>query len=130
MTQPARKSFEQVVREDGRYPLEAYAFLNEALAMAAKREHGQQVPAGNRHVTGKQLCLAARDLAAERWGLMAPAVLGKWNIRRTADLGAMVFLMVDNGFMKKTDEDSLDDFNDVFDLQESFRGAVRFLIRN
>lgn len=126
-TKPA-KTLEQVIRDDGRYPLEAFVFLNEALASAAKREHGAG-GTGPRHVTGKQLCMALRELAAERWGIMARAVLRKWNIRRTLDVGNMVFLMVEQGFMKKTDEDSLDDFADVFDLAEAFERAGRFEIK-
>ena len=123
------KTFLQVVREDGRYPPQAYAFLNEALTMAAKREHGQSADAP-RHVTGRQLCLAVRDLAVERWGLMAPAVLRRWNVHRTADLGQMVFLLVDGGFMKKTQEDTLADFDDVFDFQQAFAQAGRFQMKN
>src|SRR5438309_7080011 len=36
----------------------------------------------NRHITGQQLCHVVRDIALERWGLMAKGVLARWNICR------------------------------------------------
>jgi len=130
MSSEPGKSLLQMIREDGRYPADAFALVHEALAMAARREHGDAPPTGPRHVTGRQLCLALRDLAAERWGPMARAVLEKWNVHRTVDIGQMVFLMVEKGFMTKTDEDTLADFNEVFDFTQAFAQAGRFEIKH
>lgn len=38
----------------------------------------------------------------------------------------MVYLLVDNGFMQKTDEDSLDDFRSVYEFEQAFRIRVQF----
>ena len=45
-----------------------------------------------------------------RLGLMAVAVLRNWNIRQTGDFGAVVFAMVEAGWMAKNDNDSIDFF--------------------
>ena len=66
------------------------------------------------------MCLALRDLAVERWGLMARAVLARWRVRGTIDFGNMVYLLIDNNFMKKTEEDTLEDFRDVYGFDEAF----------
>ncbi len=129
MPEEPQLSMEQVIRSDGRYPMEAYAFLHEALNEAVKKHHGEAGSLGPRHVTGRQLCEALRDLASERWGMMAKTVLAKWNIRETLDFGNMVYLLVDYGFMKKTEEDSIEDFRDVFSFDEAFRGSGEFELK-
>jgi uncharacterized repeat protein (TIGR04138 family) len=122
---------EDVIRDDGRYPLEAFAFLHDALSHAVGEIHGQEAQVApdsegesSRHVTGAQLCHAMRELAIERWGRLARPVLTKWNIHATIDLGNMVYLLVNNSFMRKTDEDSVEDFRDVFSFDEAFDVAL------
>lgn len=115
------KSMAEVIAADERYPPEAYAFLHEALAKAVKETHGAPLgESGQHHVSGEQLCCALRDLATERWGLLARTVLAKWNIRQTVDFGNMVYLLIRHEFMHKTESDSLEDFRDVFDFEEAF----------
>lgn len=106
----------------GPYPVEAYRFVQSGL------EHTQELtfedepllPYDERHVRGQQLCLGLRDLAIARWGLMAPAVLKHWNVKRTDDFGRIVFAMVDAALMTKTPDDSIEDFRGVYDFDEAF----------
>lgn len=74
----------------------------------------------SRHVTGQQLCLGLRDYAIKRYGMMAPAVLRTWNLRRTEDFGRIVFAMIEHGLMSKTADDTLEDFRSVYDFDEAF----------
>jgi len=121
MIDEPKRPMEDVVRQDGRYPLEAYAFLQEGLARAVRDVHGDKVAAGARqHVTGQQICMALRELAIERWGLLARTVLAKWNIHKTIDFGNMVYLLISNNFMHKSAEDSIEDFRDVFEFRQAF----------
>ncbi|MCY2929927.1 MAG: hypothetical protein NTV86_10615 [Planctomycetota bacterium] len=114
-------SFEDVIRKDGRYPREAFAFMQEGLNRAVKKVHGDtELAPGKRHVTGRQLCLAMRELAVDNWGLLARLVLQRWNIRATIDFGNMVYLLIEHDLMAKTEEDSIEDFRDVFDFAEAF----------
>jgi uncharacterized repeat protein (TIGR04138 family) len=130
MSDESEKSMEEVIRKDGRYPLEAFAFLHEGLGAAVKTTHGSKSqPAGPRHVSGQELCLALRDIAIQRWGMLARTVLERWNIRSTIDFGNMVYLLVNNDFMKKTDEDSLEDFRDVFNFEQAFSQACTFELK-
>jgi len=118
---------EEIIRQDGRYPPESFAFLHDALGYAVKETYGpdatqtQDIEQDSaRHVTGEHLCLAMRALAIERWGRLARTVLARWNIHATIDFGNMVYLLVDNSFMRKTEEDSIEDFRDVFDFDGAF----------
>lgn len=106
----------------GPYPVEAFHFVREGLSYAAHRVHEDiaSVAEADRHITGQQLCLGLRDFAIDRYGMLAPAVLGHWNIRRTEDFGRIVFAMVQHGLLSKTSDDTLEDFRSVFDFKEAF----------
>jgi len=129
MTDPTHKKLHEVIRKDGRYPFEAFAFLQEGLTRAVQTAHGNEAigdPKRPHHVSGQQLCCALRDEAVERWGLLAGTVLKRWNIHATIDFGNMVYLLVNNDLMHKTDEDSLEDFRDVYDFAKAFGSEQAF----
>lgn len=121
---------EEVILDDGRYPIEAYGFLHDALAKAVRDAHGPK-PArdATRHVSGQRLCQALRELAVERWGQLARTVLTKWNIHQTVDFGNMVFVLVEANFMKVTEDDSVEAFRDVFDFDEAFGAEGEFELK-
>jgi len=125
--QKPEKSIEQILAEDGRYPPEAVRFVRDGLAHAINTCHPDAAddPNARRHVSGEQLCQSLRDLALERWGLMACSVLRRWNIHATRDFGEIVFLMVDNGWMQKEPDDKIDDFNSVYDFTEAFKDSFK-----
>ena len=123
------KSMEQVILEDGRYPPEAYGFLHDGLNRAVRAMYGEEAGSGQRHVSGRELCEDLRDLALERYGMLAETVLHKWGIHETVDFGHMVYLLIDNNFMRKTDDDSLEDFRDVYDFDKAFRGYEAFELK-
>jgi uncharacterized repeat protein (TIGR04138 family) len=122
---------ERVIRADGRYPMEAYALLQEGLSRAAHDKYGEESEGerGQRHVSGKELCLGIRAVLLERYGLMARAVLARWNIRATIDFGNMVYLLIRHEFMRKTEEDSIDDFRNVFDFDKDLAPGDDFELK-
>ena len=132
------ENMEEVIRRDGRYPPEAFGFLHDGLNHAVEFVHGDRSaeldpedpegPNGN-HVSGQELCWALRDLALKRWGMLAQTVLRRWNVRRTIDFGNMVYLMIEHGFMRKTEEDSIEDFRDVFDFDEALQFQDEFELK-
>lgn len=73
-----------------------------------------------RHIAGRELAEGCRDLALDRWGLMARSVLEFWGIRTTRDFGEIVFALVECGVLVKQDDDSLDDFEGLFCFCEAF----------
>jgi uncharacterized repeat protein (TIGR04138 family) len=56
----------------------------------------------------------------QEWGMLAPIVLRKWNIASTHDFGRIVFALVENRLMQKSEEDSLSDFDAVYDFATAF----------
>ncbi len=79
----------------------------------------------NRHVSGRELCWGLRDYALKRWGILARVVLETWNITRTVDFGRIVFGFIDFDMMRRQDDDSLEDFKEVYDFTEAFDEPFR-----
>jgi uncharacterized repeat protein (TIGR04138 family) len=105
----------------GPYAQEAFQFVRDGLAHTVKTIHGENKSC-ERHVSGQELCVGLKDYAIERYGLLARTVLSRWGINRTEDFGRIVFAMIDAGLMRKSDEDTLEDFREVFDFEEAFMG--------
>jgi uncharacterized repeat protein (TIGR04138 family) len=120
-----RARLAEIVRRDPRYAYEAYEFLFAALNHTQKKlkrvppESEVGHPSPQYHVSGRELAEGIRDLALREFGLMARTVFRMWGINRTDDFGAIVFNLVEEGLMSKTDQDSRDDFRDLFDLHQA-----------
>jgi uncharacterized repeat protein (TIGR04138 family) len=71
------------------------------------------------------LCEAIRRFALQQFGYMAQSVLNHWGVRSTSDFGAIVFNLIEIGHMRKTAEDRLEDFDDVFDFDKGLRREFR-----
>lgn len=113
----------EIVRRDRRYAYEAYEFVFEALGHTQKmvgRVPTIGEPLGNEHhVSGREILEGAVDLAREEFGFMARTVFEQWGIRRTDDLGEIVFNLIESGLLSKTDSDNRADFQDVFNLDRA-----------
>jgi len=135
MLDPSER-FAQLLREDKRYKFEAYVFVFEALNYAQKvlrmgretpsepsefNDPEEDEPSGpHKHVTGQELCEAARRYALEQYGYMAKTVLNSWGIHSTSDFGEIVYNMIRIGRMRKTAEDRREDFDNVYDFDTAF----------
>ncbi|HEX5388046.1 MAG TPA: Minf_1886 family protein [Gemmatimonadales bacterium] len=100
----------------GTYHERAYLFVLATIEFVQSRLEAR------RHVTGQELAWACRDLAQEQFGLLAPHVLEHWGIRRTDDLGRIVFTLVDIGLLVTQPGDRESDFASVYDFDEAFGG--------
>jgi uncharacterized repeat protein (TIGR04138 family) len=107
------------VTSDPRYQREAYIFLRDALDFTTKQQKkakGTTV----RHVSGPELLEGVRQYALKEFGPMVITVFESWGIRATEDVGHMVFNLINAGIFGKTDEDSIEDFKNIYDFQEAF----------
>ena len=73
-----------------------------------------------RHVSGETLLDGIKQLARDRYGVMATDVFNEWGVHSTLDFGRVVFHLVDADLLSKRDEDSLSDFIDKFDFKQAF----------
>jgi len=105
---------EQIRLRESRYQEGAYLFVLAAL------EYAQASLQLRRHITGQELARACRDVALERYGVMARIVLERWGITTTDDIGAVVFTLVELRFLASLPSDTRDQFGEVFDFVEAF----------
>ncbi|MGB0775031.1 MAG: Minf_1886 family protein [Akkermansiaceae bacterium] len=109
---------QSVLSRDSRYDIGAYYFLKDALDFTVKRvmEHndGEQ-----RHVAASELLFGFRDYAILEYGPMASTLMREWGLSSCADIGEMVFMLIDEGVFGKQDSDTPEDFAELFPLIES-----------
>ena len=108
------KRLEAILEKDKRYKIDAYEFIMQALSFAQKKLKKKG------HLSAKELLTGVKDLAFEQFGPMARTVLRHWGVNSTDDFGEIVFNMIENGLLFKTEEDSRDDFKAVYDFAEVF----------
>ncbi len=105
---------DRIRMRESRYDERAYLFVLAAL------EFCQQRLTERRHLTGPELAQGCRDLALARYGVLARTVLEHWGVTDSADLGEIVFTLVDLGLLMSQPADSKDDFIGVFDFHQAF----------
>jgi uncharacterized repeat protein (TIGR04138 family) len=129
---PTQKPAIEPAVDISQFPPHAYAFVQEGLDYTVGITHGPEKPGSkkNRHVTGQQLCEGLGELARAKWGRMARTVLRRWNMTSTFDFGRIVYAMIEMKEMQKVEEDSIDDFRDVYDFETAFETGYRIPSQN
>jgi uncharacterized repeat protein (TIGR04138 family) len=114
---------ERITQADPRYKLEAYLFVMNALEYTLAK-------LGRRgHVGGRELLEGVKDLARERFGPTARMVFEHWGVAKTDDVGEIVFNLVEAKVLGKTEQDSREDFRDVYDFAEVFERGFDWKVR-
>jgi uncharacterized repeat protein (TIGR04138 family) len=113
------EALDSIVASDPRYHSDAYVFLRDALDYTTKQQKKAR-GASVRHVAGPELLEGVRQYALKEFGPMVVTVLSYWGVRTCEDVGNMVFNLIGAGIFGKTEEDSIDDFKNVFDFREAF----------
>lgn len=119
MSAEKNESILEIVREDDRYRPQAYYFIFDALDFTIQRM--KKV----RHVTGKELLEGIRLYATENFGFLAKIVLEEWGVTSTGDFGRIVFNLVKAGLLSRTEKDTLEDFQNVYDFETAFESEFR-----
>ena len=100
----------EIIKNDQRYPADAYHFISHAVTVVAKRGDKKQ------HITAIELLKGIKIVARETFGPFAAQVLVKWSINLPGDVGTIVFNLVEAKALSSSDEDSPEDFAVEFDL--------------
>ena len=113
------EALDSIVAADSRYERDAYVFLRDALDFATKQQKKTK-GASVRHVSGPELLEGVRQYALKEFGPLVMTVFENWGIRSCEDIGNMVFNLIDAGIFGKTEEDSIEDFKNVYDFEDAF----------
>lgn len=114
MTTLSRSPQEKTYHPDG------YTFIFAGLKHAQDELGRDRMSHDTGHVSGPELLIGVKELAQKNYGLMARCVLASWGIYCTGDIGKMVFELIECGDMRRTPDDSLEDFIDVYDFEQAF----------
>lgn len=116
---PFDESVRLATARDPRYAADAYAFLRDSLDFTIRgAQKSRSREAG--HVSGPELCKGLREFAIQQFGPMVPTIFEDWGIRSTRDVGEMVFNLIKAGAFSKSDSDSVEDFDNIYDFHEAF----------
>ena len=113
------EALDKILATDSRFHRDAYVFMREALDFTQKlicKENQGKV----RHVTPKELLDGLRQYALAQFGPMSITVFEEWGIHQCNDFGDIVFNMIEIGLLAKTDKDSRDDFQNIYDFTDAF----------
>lgn len=108
------EKLERIAEAHPQYKLEGYTFVLAAL------NHTIRALPKARHVTGQELSQGICLFALDQYGPLARMVLEHFGIKKTRDFGEIVFIMIEAGLMSKTDQDTVEDFADVYDFKTAF----------
>lgn len=109
-----RDTIDRIQRRQPQYDRSAYLFV---LAALHRRLDRLESP---RHLEGPELAEAVRRLALDSYGLMARTVLEHWGVHSTADLGNIVYLLVEHDVLITQSTDAREDFEGVYSFKEGF----------
>ena len=119
------EGLDRILKTEKRYHREAYSFIRDSLDFTQKilgrESKSQRGKTEEKHVSPEELLCGARDYALQAYGPMALMLFEEWGIRSCRDFGEIVFIMVENGLLRKTDKDSRADFENGYDFEQTFR---------
>ncbi len=120
---PFSEAVARICARDRRYAPDAFLFLHEGLMRTLKNV--QEKEKKPRQISGAELSEGLREYALDQYGPLSMTVLNRWGLRATRDFGEIVFLLLSAGLLGKTDEDKIEDFDDLFDFDDAFRAPYR-----
>lgn len=110
---------DSIQEKDVRYKEDAYFFVMESLSYTQKKIDNYK------HVTGVQLLEGIKELLMHKFGPMTMLVLQYWGIKSTEDFGNIVFNLVENKVLSKTEEDNIESFKNGYSFEDVFLDEYR-----
>ena len=122
---PIDKAIKALAKKDSRYAPESYYFVLESLEYTLKMLDKPSKSGRERHISGRELLEGIRNYGLQEYGPMSLRVLKHWGITRTEDFGEIVFSLVESGKLRRTSEDSREDFANGYDFDDAFARPFR-----
>lgn len=105
---------DEIMRRDSSFAPDAYTFMRQALDYAVEEFHktGEQP-----HLSAEELYLGFCAYALQEYGPMASAVMEHWGITSSADVGSIVYNLIDAGVFGRQEGDTQEQFNELTPLE-------------
>jgi uncharacterized repeat protein (TIGR04138 family) len=108
------RAVDEAAEADGRYEKYAWRFVLSGV------ESTIDMLAVKDHISGDQLLEGLSVIASRQFGPMAKEVLNHWGVYTTRDIGNIVFGLIAANLLEGNEDDSIEDFDDVFDFTRVF----------
>lgn len=108
--------------KEPRFAEDAYKFITEAVAFTVSK-----LPA-RRHVSAAELLDGIRQFAENKFGAVAELVMSSWGLKKEDDAGSVVYLLIGDGLLRASENDSPEDFctgRDLFHPVSAIRSVRR-----
>lgn len=113
------QAVEAILERDPRFAPEAYALVRESLNHTLDM-HSREQKGETHHLRGPDLLQGFRRYLLEQYGPMVPTILDNWGITCTRDVGEIVFHLIEEEVFSQSDDDKIEDFENVFDFHSAF----------
>ena len=108
------REVDEAADADGRYERYAWRFVLSGIESTIEMLHADG------HIACGQLLDGLKASASRQFGPMAKEVLNHWAVYTTRDIGNIVFGLISARLIESSEEDLIEDFDDVFDFQQVF----------
>lgn len=120
--QVTSKKIEDVAKRYGIH-VEAYHFVLDSLRFTV--EDLNQTDDGHpQHLHAHELLDGLVRYGAQKFGLLADTVFRQWGIKSNEDIANIVYQMIELEMLKKSEDDSFDDFENAPELFESINNCA------
>ncbi|NBR96670.1 MAG: hypothetical protein EBT48_03575 [Verrucomicrobia bacterium] len=109
----------KILQTEKRFAPAAYDFVRRSLDQSLRKFGKNEQPKPS-HVRGHQLLEGFRILALQEFGPLAKTVLNEWGIENCAQVGDIVFQLVQHGVLGKSETDRPEDFQEIWTFKEAF----------
>ena len=111
----AKQKFKELRQKYKEYADGAYYFTYEALDYTSKN-----LVRRAEHATANELLEGCRLYSIEQFGCLAKTILNNMGIRKTEDIGDIVFHLIEFELMGKQEKDKREEFDSVYDFNVAF----------
>jgi|GEM_PF-318453 uncharacterized repeat protein (TIGR04138 family) len=96
------------------FSVEAFYFVVDVVSRTLEERSGTQ------QLSASALCWIFRDHAIKMFGVNAKDQLASWRVDSTSDFGLIVYALIEEGLLFKSENDSFEQFHKVYEFDEAF----------
>jgi uncharacterized repeat protein (TIGR04138 family) len=105
-----QKIIETIVSHEKRYSKDAYKFVNAAVNYTVSESKTKG------HVAALELLEGVTQFALKEFSIFYEEIFKSWGVNTAADIGNIVFSLIEQKALGASPDDSIEDFNIDFDL--------------
>jgi uncharacterized repeat protein (TIGR04138 family) len=111
--------YSKIIDQDARYDSRAYDLVVHAVTTAVEQK-AKADTGPVKHASAEDVMMTFREIVLDSYGPMSMTVLNDFGIHSTEDIGEIMKNLCSAKFIKKSENDSFEDFVGGFNFMEAF----------